>query len=158
MYSCTFPSISGLEGVGVQRHGPAALPLGSTGTRYIGGWVGPSAGLDGWKISPPQGFEPLTVQPVASRCTDWAIPAHKTLYKYINVGSSFPDGAVWHLLIRFIICPLPLITKFHNLTYIFQLIIQYHVLQVPSYINNNLKSRYTETPHLLRTLRSLNHH
>ena len=28
------------------------------------------------KISPPQGFDPRTVQPVASRYTDWAIPAH----------------------------------------------------------------------------------
>ena len=26
-------------------------------------------------ISPPQGFFPRTVQPVASRCTDYAIPA-----------------------------------------------------------------------------------
>ena len=28
------------------------------------------------KISPPSGFNPRTVQPVASRYTDWAIPAH----------------------------------------------------------------------------------
>ena len=28
------------------------------------------------KISPPQEFDPRTVQPVASRYTDWAIPAH----------------------------------------------------------------------------------
>jgi hypothetical protein len=27
------------------------------------------------KISPPPGFDPRTVQPVASRYTDWAIPA-----------------------------------------------------------------------------------
>jgi len=26
--------------------------------------------------SPPPGFDPQTVQPVASRCTDYAIPAH----------------------------------------------------------------------------------
>jgi hypothetical protein len=32
-----------------------------------------------WKISPPPGFDPRTVQPVASRYTDWAIPAHKRL-------------------------------------------------------------------------------
>jgi hypothetical protein len=30
------------------------------------------------KISPPPGFDPQTVQPVASRYTDWAIPAHRT--------------------------------------------------------------------------------
>ena len=28
------------------------------------------------KISPPPRFDPRTVQPVASRCTDYAIPAH----------------------------------------------------------------------------------
>jgi hypothetical protein len=28
------------------------------------------------KISPPPGFDPRTTQPVASRYTDWAIPAH----------------------------------------------------------------------------------
>jgi hypothetical protein len=28
------------------------------------------------KISPPPGFDPLTVQPVASRYNDYAIPAH----------------------------------------------------------------------------------
>jgi len=62
--------------VGGQRHAPAPLhPRERTGT-HIGGWVGPRAGLDGHrKISPLQGFDPRTVQPVASRCTDWAIPA-----------------------------------------------------------------------------------
>ena len=29
-----------------------------------------------WKISPPPGFDPQTVQPVASRYTDWANQAH----------------------------------------------------------------------------------
>ena len=38
---------------------------------------GKRAGLD-WcgKFPPPPGFDPRTVQPVASRYTDWAIPAH----------------------------------------------------------------------------------
>jgi len=41
------------------------------------GWA---QGRSGWvrKISAPPGFDPRTVQPVASRHTDWAIPAHKT--------------------------------------------------------------------------------
>ena len=41
------------------------------GTRCTGGWVGPTAGLD-WcgKSRPPPGFDPSTVQPVASRYTD----------------------------------------------------------------------------------------
>ena len=41
------------------------------GTHYIGGWVGLRAGLDrGGKFRPPPGFDPRTVQPVASRYTD----------------------------------------------------------------------------------------
>ena len=44
------------------------------GTHCTGGWVGPTAGLDGCRKSrPPPGFDPRTVQPVASRYTDWAI-------------------------------------------------------------------------------------
>jgi len=35
-------------GVGGQRHAPAALPPGKRrGTHFIGGWVGPRAGLGG---------------------------------------------------------------------------------------------------------------
>ena len=59
-----------LDRVGGKDHSPAALPRERPGTHCIGGWVGPKAGLDGWKISPPSGLEPRTVQPVASRYTD----------------------------------------------------------------------------------------
>jgi hypothetical protein len=45
-------------------------------THFIGGWVGLIAGLDRcWKISPPPGFDPQTIQPVVSRCTDYTILA-----------------------------------------------------------------------------------
>jgi hypothetical protein len=40
------------------------------GTHCIGGWVGPRVGLDGCEKSRPTGFDPRTVQPVASRYTD----------------------------------------------------------------------------------------
>jgi hypothetical protein len=40
------------------------------GTHRIGGWVGRCGRLR--KISAPPGFDPRTVQPVASRYTDWA--------------------------------------------------------------------------------------
>ena len=36
------------------------------------------------KTSPPPGFDPRTVQPVASNYTDWAIPAHY-IYIYIYI-------------------------------------------------------------------------
>ena len=41
------------------------------GTHCIGGRAGPMAGLDRCvKISPPPGFDPWTIQPIASRFTD----------------------------------------------------------------------------------------
>jgi hypothetical protein len=58
-------------GVGGQRHTPAALSPGKTQYplhRRLGG----SQGLSGqvWKISPPPGFDPQTVEPIASPYTD----------------------------------------------------------------------------------------
>jgi hypothetical protein len=50
-------------------------PWEGPGTHCMGGLMGLTAGLD-WKISHPPGFDPRTVQPVASRYTDWAIPAY----------------------------------------------------------------------------------
>jgi hypothetical protein len=64
-------------GVGGQRHAPAALPPGMT--RYpLYSRLGRSQGRSGrvLKVSPPPGFDPRTVQHVASRYTDYAIPAH----------------------------------------------------------------------------------
>ena len=52
-------------------------PCDRLGTHCIGGWVGPQ-GRSGQvqKISPSQRFDPPTIQPVASRYTDRAIPAN----------------------------------------------------------------------------------
>jgi len=72
-------------GVGGQRHAPAALPRERPGTRCTGGWVGPRAGLDGCgKNLPPPGFDRRTVQAVACRYTNRAIPAHQSQV-YINL-------------------------------------------------------------------------
>ena len=84
MYSSTLPSTLALDGgVGGQRHAPAALPPGERpGTHCIGGWVGLRAGLDGCgKSRPPPGFDPRTVQAVASRYMDCVIlaPAQRVL-------------------------------------------------------------------------------
>jgi hypothetical protein len=72
MYNSTLPSTSALDGVGCQRHAPAALyPRERPATHCVGGWVGPRACLDGCgKFRPPPGFDLRTVQPVASRYTD----------------------------------------------------------------------------------------
>jgi len=46
-YSSTLSLTSALDGVGGQRHAPAALLPGKRpGTQCIGGWAGPRAGLD----------------------------------------------------------------------------------------------------------------
>jgi hypothetical protein len=64
--------------VGGQLHAPAALPPGKrTGTHFIGGWVGPRAGLDGCgKSRPHRDSITRIIQLVASRYTDYVIPAH----------------------------------------------------------------------------------
>ena len=75
-----------LDGVGSQRQTPAALPPGKTGYplyRKVGGAQGQSGRV--WKISPPPGFDPWTVQPVASHYTDWAIPAHEVHCTKVNI-------------------------------------------------------------------------
>ena len=65
-------------GVGDERHATAVLP--QEMTRYplyvrVGGPQGRPGQVR--KISsPPPGFDPRTVQPVAGRYTDCAIPAH----------------------------------------------------------------------------------
>ena len=87
-------------GMGGQRHAPAALlPGKKPGTYCIGGWVGPRASLDGCgKSRPPTGFDSRTVQPVASRHTDWAIAAHRQnivatiIWRHIHIHSQQLKG------------------------------------------------------------------
>ena len=65
--------------VGGQRHAPAALPPGKTRYplyRTLGGTQERSGLVR--KIFPPPGFDPRTVLLVASRYTEWTIPAPRT--------------------------------------------------------------------------------
>ena len=67
-------------GVGGQRHSQAALLPGKNRYplyRRLGGPQGRSGRMR--KISPPPEFFLRTVQPAASRYTDWAIPAPSTV-------------------------------------------------------------------------------
>jgi hypothetical protein len=69
-----------------ERHTPAALHREkASGTHYTGGWVGFGAGLDGCGKSRPTGFDPRTVQPVASRYMGYATPATVTFMNLENV-------------------------------------------------------------------------
>ena len=48
--------------------------------------LGTKAGLDGCgKSRSPLGFNPRIVQPVASRYTDWAIPAHPLIWYHVQI-------------------------------------------------------------------------
>jgi hypothetical protein len=49
-------------------------------THCRGGWVGLSAGLGGTDNLIPPGFDAWTVQPIASRQTDWTIPAARDIW------------------------------------------------------------------------------
>jgi hypothetical protein len=55
---------------------------------FTGCWIGPRAGLDGcWNSRSPPGFDPRTVQLVASRYTDWAIQKNKIAFVNNNSHS-----------------------------------------------------------------------
>ena len=64
-------------GVGGKRHAPAALPPGNDPVPIVqkAGWAPGPVWTDVENLAPP-GFDPRTVQPVASSYTDYAILAH----------------------------------------------------------------------------------
>jgi hypothetical protein len=69
--------------VGGQRHAPAILPSGMNRCplyRRLGGPQGRSGRVR--KISTPTGFDPRTVQPVASHYTYWAIQCTYWVWKH----------------------------------------------------------------------------
>ena len=63
-----------LEGVRVQRHAPAALYPGKDPVPIVqeAGWAPGPVWTGAENVAPPPGFDPRTVQPVASRYTDYA--------------------------------------------------------------------------------------
>jgi hypothetical protein len=74
--------------MGVGGHAPAALLSGKTWYpfyRRLGGHQGWSRRVR--KILPPPGFDPRTFQPVASRYTEWAAPAHLTEPQWTEIFS-----------------------------------------------------------------------
>jgi hypothetical protein len=76
-YSCTLSLTSALDGVGWSTPRPGRFTPGNDPVPIVQetGWPQGRSGRV-LKISPPPGFNPRTVQLVASRYTDYAIPAH----------------------------------------------------------------------------------
>jgi hypothetical protein len=91
----------------VQRPG-RFTPENKPGTHYIEGWVDPRQSGRVRKISPPPGLDPRTVQPVASRYTDWVIPAYscfKILYYISNYYILWYTYTVQYFIQRYLIKP-----------------------------------------------------
>ena len=66
-----------------------SYPRERPGTYCTGGWVCPRAGMDRCgKSRPPPGFDPRTVQPVASRYTDWATRPTIILFSNRNITAA----------------------------------------------------------------------
>ena len=85
-------------GVGGQHHAPAAFPSGKTRHpfyRRLGRPQDRSGRVR--KISPPPGFDPPTVQPVANRYTDCAIPAHRGENTHnVTNGTTIKEKVIEH--------------------------------------------------------------
>jgi hypothetical protein len=77
MYSSTLPSTSALDGGGWSTTRPGRFIPGKENRYPLRRRLREPQGRSGQvrKISPPLGFDPRTVQPVASRYTYWAISA-----------------------------------------------------------------------------------
>ena len=90
--------------MGGQRHAPAALPPGKTRYplyRRLGGPQGRSGQVR--KISSPSGFDPRTVQPVASCYTDYAITSLKSGVRHqLHSPAAFHR---FHPLVCTVSCP-----------------------------------------------------
>ena len=79
-YSSTLSLTSALGGTGGQRHVPAGLPPRKTQYPLYRWLVGPQGRVGRLRnISPPPGFDHRTVQPIGSRYTYCAIPAHSLM-------------------------------------------------------------------------------
>jgi len=86
LYSLLIKALEG--GEGSASRSALSLPRERPLYRKLGGPQGQSGQV--WKISPPPGFDPRTVQPVASRYTDYATRPTSLggtlLYVYTPIG------------------------------------------------------------------------
>ena len=91
-YGYTLSLTLALDGGGLSRPRSGSLPPRKTKYplyRKPGGPQGRSGQVR--KNSPPPGFDPPTVQPIASRYTDCAIPAHTDWGDQVNTGTNLKE-------------------------------------------------------------------
>jgi hypothetical protein len=103
MYSSTLSLTSTLDGVGWSTPRPGHF-IPEKETRHVfyrrfGRPQGRSGRM--WKVSPPLGFNPRTVHPVASRYTDWANQAH--LNSIIGTEFKRVCAVIWRKIRRALI-------------------------------------------------------
>jgi hypothetical protein len=78
-----------------QHHAPAALTPGKDPVPIVqeAGWAPAPVWIGAENLASP-GFDPRTVQPVASRCTDYAIPAPAVLGTEMKPGTAMFDRSI----------------------------------------------------------------
>jgi len=95
MYSPTLPSTSALDGVGGQRHAPAALPPGKRpGIHYIGNWVAPEPVWTGAKYLTPIGIRFLD-RPV---CSELLYRLRYPGPHMIKIETAIPNNTRYHTM------------------------------------------------------------
>ena len=103
-----FSLTQALDVVGGQRHTPAAFfsSRGSVPIIQETGWAPGPVWTGAGNLATSPGFDRRTVQPVASRCTDYAIPTHiYTLWGIYNVYyTHYLDTTFYHTLIQQLRC------------------------------------------------------
>jgi len=94
---------------GCQLHAPAASPQGKTRYPLYRRLDGPQSQSEGVrKIPPPPGFDLRTVQPVASRYSDWATPIHPSVYSLIKSKFSREGDLVGSFIFQYLLVALRL--------------------------------------------------
>ena len=84
-------------------------PKERTSTHCRGGWVGLGAGLGGTDNLTSPGFDAWTVQPIASRQTDWTIPAARDIW--ILIVNSVGDDKIQKWSRRMVPVSFPSLTQ-----------------------------------------------
>ena len=121
MYSSTLSLISALDRSGWWTLRPGRFTPGKDPVPIVqeAGWA-PGLVWTGAENLAPTGIRPRTVQPVASRYTNWAIPAHMYVCVYMNVCMYLRSTNVW-MFVCIYVC-----------TYVF---IMYERIHVRTYVS-----------------------